>query len=60
MKCEDCKRLLGICKRLLEDCLEMNEEEFSRKREYMLSEGCYFTLYRKADLLIKEIEKKKE
>jgi len=55
-KGENCKRLLNICKRLLEKSLEDQEDEWSRHRKYLLSEDCEFTLYREADLLIKEFE----
>ncbi len=50
------RKLLEICKRLLEQSIQDQENEFSRSRKFMLSEDCKFTLYREADLLIKELE----
>ena len=50
------RRLLSVCKRLLEQSLQDQEEEWGRDRKYMLSKDCKFTLYREADLLIKELE----
>lgn len=51
--CQRCKpmvdELLAMCKALLEDSLKLNEDEFSRDRQYMLAN---YGIYKRAVTVI--------